>query len=271
MSAPAPQTFGIVNITADSFSDGGRYLSPETAIVHARKLIADGVDVLDLGAAASNPDAAHVPPADEIARLAPVVAALSQDRTPISIDSFATETLRWALSQNVAWLNDILGFPDASLYPELLDSEAQLVVMHSVVARGKAERIDTDPEKIFTRLFDFFDMRIGALMSAGIAPPRIVLDPGMGFFLGTNPEVSLEVLRRLPELKARYGLRVLVSVSRKSFIRNLAGVGVAESGPATAAAEIFAAEQGADFIRTHDVSALKQALKVWIALAHRPK
>jgi dihydropteroate synthase type 2 len=135
-----------------------------------------------------------------------------------------------------------------------------------VAPRGQAQRIDTDPATIFDRLYAFFDDRLSALEHAGIARSRIVIDPGMGFFLGTNPEVSLTVLRRLDTFKARYRLPVLVSVSRKSFIRKLANVPVADAGPATLAAELYAAAKGADWLRTHDVVALKRALAVWAAL-----
>ncbi len=263
--------FGIVNATADSFSDGGKYLAPEAAIARARELIAAGADVIDLGAAASNPDALHVPSDEEIRRLAPIVAAL-RGEAEISIDSFAPETQAWALTQRVAWLNDIRGFPEPSLYPAIARANVRLVVMHNVAPRGQAERIATDPATIFDRLFAFFDERIAVLEQAGIVRERIILDPGMGFFLGTDPVVSLTVLRGLRELKARYSLPVLVSVSRKSFIRKLANVGVAEAGPATIAAELFAAAKGADWLRTHDVAALKQALEVQRALqgAHKP-
>ena len=266
----AAKIFGIVNATSDSFSDGGTYLAPEAAIAHALKLTADGADVIDLGAAASNPDAEAVPPDVEIARLVPIVAAL-KGRVALSIDTFAPETQLWALNQNLPWLNDILGFPDVSIYPALARSNARLVIMHNVAPRGRAERIATDPATILERLFAFFDTRIAALTGAGIARQRLVLDPGMGFFLGTDPEVSLTVLRRLPELKARYRLPILISLSRKSFVRRLAGVEVAASGPATLAAELFAARQGADFLRTHDTAALKHALCVWAALEDRQK
>lgn len=265
MQVAAPHIFGIVNATEDSFSDGGKYLDAKAAVARALELTAAGADVIDLGAAASNPDALHVPPDVEIARLAPIVAAL-RGKAVVSVDSFAIETQRWALQQGVDWLNDIQGFPEPALYPELADSNVRLVVMHNVAPRGRAEKIATDPATITDRLFAFFDARLEALARAGIARSRIVLDPGMGFFLGTDPQVSLTVLRRLPELKARYGLPLLVSVSRKSFVRRLANVEVAQSGPATLAAELFAAARGADFLRTHDVSALKRALAVWAAL-----
>jgi dihydropteroate synthase type 2 len=256
--------FGILNATEDSFSDGGKYLSPDAAVWRAHQLLSDGADVLDLGAAASNPDAIHVPPQEEIRRLEAIVHAIAPEK--ISIDSFAPETQAWALTKNVAWLNDIQGFPEPALYKDIARSDVRLVVMHNVAPRGQAQRIDTDPATIFDRLFAFFDDRLSALERAGIARARMVIDPGMGFFLGTDPEVSLTVLRRLDELKARYRLPLLVSVSRKSFIRKLANVGVAEAGPATLAAELHAATKGADWLRTHDVAALKRALAVWAAL-----
>lgn len=260
-----PSIFGIVNMTSDSFSDGGKYLDDAAAIQHALRLAADGADVIDLGAVASNPDAEAVPAREEIRRLARLVALLHERQIKVSVDSFSSETQAWALTQNVAWLNDIQGFADAALYPALAEARAGLIVMHNVVV-GKAQRLETDVRTIFDRLYAFFDQRVGALTGAGVATGRIVLDPGMGFFLGSDPNVSLEVLRRLPEIKARYGLPLFVSVSRKSFLRKLAGVDVDKAGPVTLAAELYAASRGADYIRTHDVAALKQALTVWNAL-----
>jgi dihydropteroate synthase type 2 len=135
--------------------------------------------------------------------------------------------------------------------------------MHSVQERGPAQKIDTDPNAIMGRIADFFDTRVTALTTAGISRDRLVLDPGMGLFLGTRPEVSLTVLRRLPSLKSAFGLPVLVSVSRKSFLRKLAGRDVGEIGPASLAAELYAALHGADAIRTHDPKAIRDALTIW--------
>ena len=191
-----PPIFGIVNITADSFSDGGNYLAPQAAISHARKLLADGADVLDVGAAASNPDAQTVPWAEEIKRLSPMVEAIT-DRTKLSIDTFSIATQRWALTQGIGWLNDIQGFPDPSLYGELAASNARLVVMHNVAVRGRAERIATDPDTIFDRLFRFFDDRLNALEAAGIKRDRLVIDPGMGFFLGTIQTQEISPMLRM--------------------------------------------------------------------------
>ena len=160
---------GILNITEDSFSDGGRYLAVEAALAHARKLARDGASVLDLGAAASNPDAKPVAPAEEIARLAPVVAALKEEGLAVSIDSFAPEVQRWALTQRVDYLNDIHGFPDPALYPALADASPKLIVMHSVQERGRATRADVAPGEIFDRILRFFEGRVAALKKEGLA------------------------------------------------------------------------------------------------------
>jgi dihydropteroate synthase type 2 len=261
-----PLLFGILNITEDSFSDGGRFLAPDAALAQARKLIADGADVLDLGGASSNPDSAPVSVETEIARLEPVVAEARRAGWQISVDSFAPATQAWALEEDVAYLNDIRGFPDPALYPALARSHAKLIVMHSVQG-GRATRVESDPQEIVPRVLAFFDARVKALVGAGVPRERLILDPGMGFFLGADPEVSLTVLRRLPELRRAFGLPVLVSVSRKGFLRKLTGRKVSEIGPATLAAELYAVRQGADMVRTHEPAALRDALTIWADIA----
>jgi dihydropteroate synthase type 2 len=258
--------FGIVNITEDSFSDGGRYLAPMAGIAHAQALASDGAEVIDLGAASSNPDAKPVAPEVEIARLAPAVEALKRDRIPISIDSFAPKVQRWALAQGLEYLNDIQGFPDAELYPALAASPAKLIVMHSVQGRGPATRIEIAPETLMDRILGFFDARVAALTEAGVNPERIILDPGMGLFLGTDKDASFTVLRKIPELRRAFGLPVLISVSRKSFLRRLTGRSPGEAGAASLAAELFAVLRGADFIRTHEPGPLRDVLATWQAL-----
>lgn len=259
---------GIVNITEDSFSDGGKYLTADTAIAHARELAKDS-DILDLGAASSNPDAKAVPSDVEIARLAPVVDALKKGGCAISVDSFAPSVQRWALRQGVGYLNDIQGFPDETLYPDLAASSVKLIVMHSVQEHGKATRIDVPPSQILDCIRHFFGQRLAVLTNAGIARDRLILDPGMGFFLGSDPETSFTVLRALSDLKREFGLPVLVSVSRKSFLRKIAARPPLEAGSASLAAELFAALQGADLIRTHDSKALRDGLAVWAALSRK--
>jgi dihydropteroate synthase type 2 len=257
---------GILNITADSFSDGGRYLEPGAALFHARAMAENGADIIDIGAASSHPDAHAVTPDVEIARLAAVIPALRQKGLSLSIDSFAPQVQRWALGQGVDYLNDIHGFPDAALYPDLAASNARLIVMHMVQAQGVAVRTDVPSDQIFDSVTAFFDARIAALQKSGIAKERLILDPGMGQFVGTNGENSLILLRRLPELRARYGLPLLVSVSRKGFLRKIVNRPAAESGAASLAAELFAASQGADYIRTHAPGPLADGLKLLKAL-----
>jgi dihydropteroate synthase type 2 len=256
---------GILNITEDSFSDGGKFLDPETARAHALAL-AKNADAIDIGAASSKPDAVPVQPETEIARMAPVVDALRRAGVAVSVDTFAPEVQRWALAQNVEYLNDVRGFPEPQIYPALAASSAKLIVMHSVEGLGPATRLLVPAEDLFDRICKFFERRIAALTAAGIARERIILDPGMGLFLGSHPDASFTVLRRIADLKSAFNLPVLISVSRKSFLRKLVDRAVPDIGPATLAAELHAVRRGADFIRTHDPGALRDALAVFRAL-----
>jgi dihydropteroate synthase type 2 len=257
-----PLIFGIVNITPDSFSDGGRYFAADAAIAHAKRLAAEGADVIDLGPASSNPDAVPVPAEEEIRRLAPVMEALAGEGIALSVDSFRPETQAFALAHGAAWLNDIRGFAEPSFYPSLAASRARLILMHSIQRDGNADRRETPAGDIVESICRFFEARIAALAAAGIGRERLVLDPGMGFFLGPRPETSFEVLSRLGEIEARFGLPVFVSVSRKSFLRAVTGRAPGEAGAATLAAELLAAERGARFIRTHEARPLADALAV---------
>ena len=257
---------GIVNITADSFSDGGKYLDAGAAIQHAHALAATGADIIDLGPASSHPDAQPVTAAQEIARLEPVIAALSDTGIALSIDSFQPETQLYAIQKNIHYINDIQGFPNPEIYPDLARSDCKLIVMHSVQSQGGATRVATDVDGLYARIMGFFETRLAALTDAGISADRIILDPGMGFFLGNVPDASLSILGKLRQLKKRYNLPVLISVSRKSFLRQLSGADVSQAGPASLAAELYAAFAGADYIRTHDAGSLRQGLAVWSAL-----
>jgi dihydropteroate synthase type 2 len=261
-----PVLFGIVNITEDSFSDGGRYLDAAAAIAYARALAAAGAAVVDLGAAASNVAAGPVAAAEEIRRLEPVIDALAGAGIAVSVDSFRPEVQRFAIARGVAYLNDIQGFPDEALYPALAAARCRLVVMHAVQGRGRAQQMALSAEAVWDQIQEFFGARLAALAAAGVARERLILDPGMGFFLSSRPEASLRVLAGLGRLKQAFGLPLLVSVSRKSFLRALTGRVAAELGAATLAAELYAAAAGADFIRTHDPSALADGLAVTHAL-----
>jgi dihydropteroate synthase type 2 len=263
-----PKLFGILNITEDSFSDGGRYLDPAAAIAEARRLAAAGADAVDLGAAASNIAAKPVRSSEEIRRLEPVIAALQRDGTAISVDSFQPEVQRFAIANRVDYLNDIQGFPDSTLYPELAAACCRLIVMHAVQGRGRAQQVTVGADRIWERIEAFFTARIAELERGGIARARLILDPGMGFFLSTEAEASLRVLAGLDRLKRAFGLPVMVSVSRKSFLASVTGRQTpGERGAATLAAELYATAHGADWIRTHDPAALRDGLAVTAALS----
>jgi dihydropteroate synthase type 2 len=265
---PRPLLAGIVNITEDSFSDGGKFLDPAAAIAQARGLAIGGADIVELGAAASNITAGPVNPEEEIRRLEPVIAALQADRMAISIDTCRPQVQRFAIERGVDYLNDILGFPDPAVYPDLAAARCRLVMMHSVQSEGRAERLDLGADEVWRRIDDFFAGRVPRLEAAGVARERLILDPGMGFFLSSRPEASLSVLANLDRLKRRFGLPVMVSVSRKSFLGAITGgKRSSELGPETLAAELYAVAHGADLIRTHDPVALRDALAVTEALA----
>jgi dihydropteroate synthase type 2 len=255
-----------VNLSEDSFSAGGRHPDPDRAIAHALALVRDGADAIDVGAAASNPHARAVEPDEEIRRLDPVVSALQRAQVPVSVDSFRPAVQRWALTRRVDLLNDTRGFADASVHPQLAESRSRLIVMHAIQDTGKADRTPGNAETILDRVVHFFEARLATLAAAGVARERCILDPGMGLFLGTGAEPSIAVLRGLGALRARFGLPVLVGVSRKSFVGTLSGRAIDDRGAATLAAELFAVRQGVDWIRTHDVRPLRDAIAVQVAL-----
>ena len=200
---------------------------------------------MDVGPAASHPDARPVSPADEIRRIAPLLDALSDQMHRVSIDSFQPETQRYALKRGVGYLNDIQGFPDPALYPDIAEADCRLVVMHSAQRDG---------------IVRFFEARVSALRRSGVAADRLILDPGMGFFLSPAPETSLHVLSNLQKLKSALGLPLLVSVSRKSFLGATVGLPVKDLGPASLAAELHAIGNGADYVRTHAPGDLRSAI-----------
>ena len=168
MNDSRPLISGVVNITPDSFSDGGLYLAPEKALAHARNLLASGADAVELGAASSNPDAAPVSSAEELRRLSPVLVQLKQEGCPIAVDSTQPEVQRFALEQGVRYLNDIRGFPDPGMHPLLAASDCRLVVMHSVTHGIQAERVAKTPMEVYGSIRHFFEQRIGQLISAGV-------------------------------------------------------------------------------------------------------
>lgn len=265
------QIFGILNITEDSFSDGGRYLQMDQSLQHAFELHEKGAHTIDIGGAPSNPKAKVVSPELEWERIIRILPQLINKNLSISVDSCRTEVQRKALAHDVDYLNDITGFSDPSFYPELADSQASLVVMHSIQGGEKASEEVISPDLILKRIFDFFDGRVESLLNAGIPTERLILDPGMGFFLGADHRCSVRVLNSIQTLKLRYKLPVLISVSRKSFLGAITSKPVNERQAATLSAEIVAIQNGADYIRTHDPAAITDAIHVLNSIAEEKK
>ncbi len=262
---------GIVNVTRDSFSDGGKFLDPDAAVAHARRLVADGADVVDLGAESTHPDSEDVSAGEEIARLAPVIRPLKADGIRVSVDTYKPAVIRNVLELGADYVNDITALCDPESIAAVRGRDAKLIIMHSRAAAARAGRAAADPATIVDEIIHFFEQRIATLTSAGIARQRLILDPGMGLFLGRNPEASLAVLRDLERLH-RFDLPLLISTSRKSFIGAVLGGTEAprpvdQRGSGTLATEIWALTHGAAYIRTHDVRALRDAMTVMAATA----
>lgn len=259
---------GIVNLTTDSFYAPSRVAGAEDAIRTARGMLENAADIVDLGAAASNPSAAPVAAEEEIARLEPVLDGLGGLADRVSIDSFQPEVQRFAIARGVGYLNDIQGFADAAIYPALESADCKLVVMHSAQSRGIADlRGDLTADTALDAIIRYFEERLRRLERAGIARDRLILDPGMGYFLSPRPAASLSVLAQLSRLKAAFGLPLLVSVSRKSFLRATTGLPTEALGAASLAAELHAVACGANIVRTHSPGDLRSALQVVEALA----
>ncbi len=258
-----PKILGIVNVTTDSFSDGGLYLDYEKALQHTMLLIEAGADIIDLGAASSNPQTTPVSTNEEIDRLTPLISILKEKNIEISVDTFNPSVQKFCLQEGVSYINDIQGFPFPDIYPDLASSSCKLIVMHSIQRIGAATIVETDPVVVFESMLSFFLDRINTLENAGVRKERIIIDPGMGYFLGSNPETSIYVLKNIDKLKKTLGLPVLIGISRKSFLGSLTGREIQHRGVATLAAELYACIQGVDYIRTHDVRAIKDALSIW--------
>lgn len=263
--------WGILNLTADSFSDGGRFLGVDAALAHARELVARGAHAIDVGAESSNPAGQQVSADEELGRLVPIITALVQQGVTVSVDTVKPEVMAEALRRGAAVINDVTGFRD----PRSVDvlsafPDARAVVMFASQAGPRAERRPRAAEGLVDEIAQFWEERVNAFAAAGVARERLLLDPGMGFFLASNPEPSLTVLKHLPKLRA-LGMPVLVSTSRKSFIGSvLGGRDVANRGAGTLATELWALAHGADVIRTHEVGALVDAWRLWRAIDDSP-
>lgn len=253
---------GIVNLTEDSFSDGGRYLDPERALEHARGLVECGADYVELGPASSHPDAETVSPDLQIERLARLLAPVRRLGAMIAVDASHGAVQRFAIQEGVDLLNDVTGVPDDEVLRELAQTSCRVVAVHSMSGGDRGTRTLFSPEEALESIDRFFSRAQEKFCGAGIDASRVILDPGLGFFLGGNPACSFRVLRELRRLRTAHDSALLVSASRKSFLQRAIGKGPEETWAATIAAETFAALLGVDYIRTHDVGALADALAV---------
>jgi dihydropteroate synthase len=254
-----PLVMGVLNVTPDSFSDGGRFLDPAAAIAQAERIAAEGADILDIGAESSRPygNAVTVPLDEERARLAPILPVVVGLGIPVSIDSMKAAVAAWALETGAAIVNDVWGLQrDPDMARVVAEHDAPVIVMHN---RDAADpRID-----IVADVTAFFERSLAIAARAGIARERIVLDPGIGF--GKTPEQSLICIARLDAWRG-FGLPLLVGASRKRFIHSVVPSEPAERLGGSLAAHLLAVENGAAIIRVHDVPPTVQALAVAAAI-----
>jgi dihydropteroate synthase len=254
-----PAIMGVLNVTPDSFSDGGRFIEPPTAIEQARRIVAEGADILDIGAESTRPygGAVPVPIEEEVRRLAPVLPAAVALGIPVSIDTIKAKVAAWALASGAAIVNDVWGLQrDGDLPRVCADFAVPVIIMHN--------RESADPSiDIMADIAAFFSRSLDIAARAGIAPHNIVLDPGIGF--GKTPEQSITAIARLAELKS-FGLPLLVGASRKRFIDRILPAPPDRRLGGSIAAHLVAVMGGAAIIRAHDVAETVQALRVAAAI-----
>ncbi|MGO9975707.1 MAG: dihydropteroate synthase [Solirubrobacteraceae bacterium] len=255
---------GVVNITPDSFSDGGRFLDPQAAIAHGLELQAEGAAILDIGGESTRPGAASVPVEIELARVVPVIEGLVRAgaRAAISIDTSKAEVARAALHAGASVVNDVTALRAAPEIAELVAAScADLCLMHML---GSPRTMQKDPhyDDVVAEVKRFLEERMAVAVARGVPEERIVLDPGIGF--GKTVAHNLELLARLPEIVA-LGRPVLIGTSRKSFLGTLTGRDVHQRLYATIATNVLAYERGARIFRVHDVGPLHDALTVTAA------
>jgi dihydropteroate synthase len=250
---------GVVNVTPDSFSDGGLYLDPEAAIAHGRELAAEGAAILDVGGESTRPGAAPVAADEELRRVEPVVAGLAGAAEAISVDTSKAAVAAAALDAGASIVNDVTALRgDPEMAALVADRGAVVVLMH-MAGDPRTMQVNPEYDDVVAEVRAFLAERLAAAVAAGIDESRIWLDPGIGF--GKTPAHNFELLRGLPEL-ASLGRPILVGTSRKSFIGRADGSGADERLGGTIATSILAATAGASVLRVHDVREMSQALKV---------
>jgi dihydropteroate synthase len=257
---------GVVNVTPDSFSDGGEFLAPEDAIAHGRQLAADGAHILDVGGESTRPGAQPVDAEEELARVLPVIEGLASADAEISIDTTKVEVARRAIGAGAAIVNDVSAFRfEPELAGVVAEAGVECCLMHML---GEPRTMQEDPryDDVVDDVKAFLEERMEFATGAGVGEERIWLDPGIGF--GKTVEHNLELLRRLDEVVA-LGRPVVVGTSRKSFLGKLTGKAEKERLPGTIATNVVALERGARVFRVHDVAEVAEALAVAAATLGR--
>ncbi len=255
-----PLVMGIVNVTPDSFSDGGLYGQRDAAVVHALQLIKAGADIIDIGGESTRPGAVPVSVQQELDRVLPVIEALSG--VPISIDTFKPLVMQAAIAAGVCMVNDINALQEEGALKLVANSNVAVCLMHK---QGSIQSMQLQPEyrDVVDEVAQFLHSRIEAAEAAGIVRQRIVIDPGFGF--GKTLAHNLSLLREFEKL-TRLGVPVLAGLSRKSMLGALTGQSSEQRMPASVAAALIAVQRGAAILRVHDVMATVDALKIWNAI-----
>jgi dihydropteroate synthase len=257
-----PLIMGVVNVTPDSFSDGGRFLGPQQAVEYGRILVEEGADILDIGGESSRPGAEPVGIDEELRRVMPVLEQLTQMPVPVSVDTCKPEVMRRAIAEGAAMVNDINALREPDALAVVAHSQAAVCLMHM---QNGPRTMQQGPHycDVLAEVTAFLAQRVEAARQAGIARERIVVDPGFGF--GKNTGHNLQLLRGLSSI-AGLGQPVLVGLSRKSLFGKITGKPVTDRAAASIAAALLAVERGAAVVRVHDVAATRDALLVLKAI-----
>jgi dihydropteroate synthase len=258
-----PLVMGILNVTPDSFSDGGKFQSLDHAITHAEQMIEDGVDIIDIGGESSRPGATPLPLEEELKRVIPLIYALRDCGKPISIDTYKPEVMREAIIAGADMINDIRGFDSVEGRAVVADSDVGLCVMHM---QKTPETMQSQPSyhNVTQDVIAFLRERCDQLVLAGVERNRLSIDPGFGF--GKTLEHNVELLQNIGLMQEELGLPLLAGVSRKAMIGSMTGKPVERRMAGSLAAALAAMAQGARIVRVHDVAETVDAIKVWQAV-----
>ncbi|MFZ6748082.1 dihydropteroate synthase [Undibacterium sp. Ren11W] len=255
-----PLVMGILNVTPDSFSDGGNYRFLDDAISRAEQMIADGVDIIDIGGESTRPGASSVSVDEELHRVMPVIFALRDCGKAISIDTYKPEVMREAIIAGVDMINDVRGFSSHEARQEVAHADVGLCVMHM---QNLPLNMQFAPayDNVNDEVTGYFLQRLAELDAVGVARTRVCLDPGFGF--GKTLEHNISMMRHLSVFQDTFGAPILVGVSRKSMIGDIVGRPVEQRLAGSLAAALWAVNQGAKLLRVHDVAETVDAIKVW--------